>query len=224
LILQDKDDNRSPDRVAAVPDLIVREAAIGLLLVAVVMLVAIRWNAPLLEPANPGMSPNPAKAPWYFIGFQELLLHLHPVFAVCIVPGLALSFLLILPFWPGAILRRGIWFGGKRGGRLVLWTFAAGILFTFILVAADEYFLRTNDGGAGLPDTFHRGYIPLLAYTLLLVAGYQILVRRAKFSGSQGIMAGMIFSCAILVAFTIIGIWFRGPGMQLLWPQGIYLL
>ena len=44
------------------------------------------FGAPLGEPANPGMSPNPAKAPWYFVGFQELLIHLHPVFAVLVVP------------------------------------------------------------------------------------------------------------------------------------------
>jgi hypothetical protein len=38
-------------------------------------------GAPLGEPANPGMSPNPVTAPWYFVGFQELLIHLHPVFS-----------------------------------------------------------------------------------------------------------------------------------------------
>ena len=38
------------------------------------------------DPANPGLSPNPTKAPWYFAGLQELLMHLHPVFSVCILP------------------------------------------------------------------------------------------------------------------------------------------
>ena len=73
-------------RVSAVPHLIVREAAVGLSLVAIVLIMAIFWNAPLHEQANPGLSPNPAKAPWYFLGFQEMLLHLHPLFAICVVP------------------------------------------------------------------------------------------------------------------------------------------
>ena len=69
----DTEDVRT-QRVSTVPDLIVREAAVGLVLIALVLMISIFWNAPLREPANPGMSPNPVKAPWYFLGFQELLL------------------------------------------------------------------------------------------------------------------------------------------------------
>lgn len=224
-LARDSADANSPiRRVPAVPDLIVREAAVALALVALVMLISIRWDAPLLEPANPGMSPNPAKAPWYFVGIQELLLHLHPVFAICVVPVAVILLLLFLPFRQWAVLAPGIWFGGKRGGRLAVWAFTAGMLSTFILVTVEEQFLRTNEGQAGLTDILHRGYLPLLVYAWILIVGCLLLVRKGKFSSGQGVMAGMIFSCAVLVALTIIGIWFRGPGMQFLWPQGMYLL
>ena len=63
----------------------VRETAQALVVVALVMVLAVAFGAPLGERANPGMSPNPAKAPWYFMGFQELLIHLHPTFAVLVI-------------------------------------------------------------------------------------------------------------------------------------------
>ena len=86
------------------PDLTQREGAAALAVVAAVLLLAAVWNAPLLAQANPGMSPNPAKAPWYFMGVQELLVHLHPAFGAVVVPLLGLGLLLVLA-------------GARAGGR-----------------------------------------------------------------------------------------------------------
>jgi quinol-cytochrome oxidoreductase complex cytochrome b subunit len=216
LVKPESQDDNQPRRVAAVPNLIVREAAVGLSLVAFVLMISVFWNAPLHEQANPGMSPNPAKAPWYFLGFQELLLHLHPVFAICVVPVVASVLLLFLPFWQGAVLPAGIWFGGKRSRRLALWTFAVGTLFTFLLVVLDEVLLRTGDRGSGMVDIISRGYFPVFSLVLGMVAGY-LLLRKFRFSRSEAVMANMIFCWAVLIALTIIGIWLRGPGMQLTW-------
>ena len=66
-----------PKKVPSLPDLLLRETVVAMALIAVVMLLAIFFDAPLDDPANPGLSPNPTKAPWYFAGIQELLLHLH---------------------------------------------------------------------------------------------------------------------------------------------------
>ncbi|MDH3327741.1 MAG: cytochrome b N-terminal domain-containing protein [Desulfobulbaceae bacterium] len=205
-------------RVPAVPDLIVREAAVGLGLVAVVMLISVIWNAPLLEQANPGMSPNPAKAPWYFVGFQELLLHLHPVLAICVVPVLASILLLFLPFWQGAVLPAGTWFGSKRGRGLALRAFSAGILLTSILVGVDEMLIRTYAGGKGMAETVSRGYLSAAVCAFTLIGGYQLLIRKWRFSRAEAVMAGMSLWFAVFVALTVIGVWFRGQGMQLTWP------
>ena len=216
LIRTTEDKVEAVSRVPAVPDLIVREAAIGLGLVAFVMLLSSFYDAPLLEQANPGMSPNPAKAPWYFVGFQELLLHLHPVFAICVIPTLFVLLICLLPFCKGAVLDPGVWFGGTRGCRLAIRSFSLGIILTFAAILLDEILFRTAKG-AGMADMLTRGYLPLTALSGLLAGEYLLLIRRWKFSRAEAVMAGMLFCFAVLVSLTIIGIWFRGPGMQLMW-------
>ena len=218
LVQSESQGNTQPRRVPVVPNLVVREAAVGLCLAATVMIVAVFWNAPLYEQANPGMSPNPVKAPWYFLGFQEMLLHLHPVFAICVVPLLLLSILFLVPFWQNAVLPGGNWFGGQRGRWLALWSLLGGTLTTILLIVVDEKLLRSGENGAGMADMISRGFLPLIVFSLVFVVGYQILVRKWKFSRSEAVMAGMILCFALLVAMTVTGIWFRGPGMQLVWP------
>ena len=63
------------------------------------------FDAPLGAPANPGMSTNPAKSPWYFVGFQELQLHFHPLVAVVVIPFLAALALFAIPYlrYPEAV-------------------------------------------------------------------------------------------------------------------------
>ena len=83
----DEIEEESPDYVSTLPDLLMRELAAALALVAFVFVLAVAFDAPLGAPANPGMSTNPAKSPWYFVGFQELQLHFHPLIAVVVIPG-----------------------------------------------------------------------------------------------------------------------------------------
>ena len=107
--------DRSLDRVSVNPHLIVKEIATALILLAILAIFSALIDAPLSEPANPGESPNPAKAAWYFMGLQELLLHFHPSFAIFIIPSLMLAGLFALPFVNKASLPEGLWFGGRKG-------------------------------------------------------------------------------------------------------------
>ncbi|MFZ4572730.1 MAG: hypothetical protein ACOYM0_16525, partial [Bacteroidales bacterium] len=74
------------EMVPVMPNLVFREFIVGLVLMAVLLTFAALFNAPLLEKANPSYSMNPTKAPWYFAGVQELLMHFHPFFAAFIIP------------------------------------------------------------------------------------------------------------------------------------------
>jgi hypothetical protein len=92
------------------PNLLLREAVAALALMAFVLTLALAFDAPLGDMANSGLSPNPAKAPWYFSGFQELLFHFHPFFAVFFIPSLLFCTLIYLPFKPGDTQNQGSWF------------------------------------------------------------------------------------------------------------------
>jgi len=79
-------------------DLVRPEFTFALVMLAVILIVSMLIPAPLEPLANPDVSPNPAKAPWYFMGIQELLLHYHPLIGTIVIPALALLGLFALPY------------------------------------------------------------------------------------------------------------------------------
>jgi len=86
------------DSVFVWPHLLVREFFAATILMVMITLLSVFIDAPLRLPANPNVTPNPAKAPWYFLGLQELLHYFPPTSAGVMVPGLVLTALAALPF------------------------------------------------------------------------------------------------------------------------------
>jgi quinol-cytochrome oxidoreductase complex cytochrome b subunit len=86
------------DSVFSWPHMLVRHLVVGAATVVVVFILAILFNAPLKDIANPDLTPAVAKAPWYFAGLQELLAHYQPMIAGVLAPGAAMAFLTILPY------------------------------------------------------------------------------------------------------------------------------
>jgi menaquinol-cytochrome c reductase cytochrome b/c subunit len=86
------------DSVFVWPHLLVREFFAATAVMVMVTLLSLQINAPLQGPANPNVTPNPAKAPWYFLGLQELLHYFPPTTAGVLVPGLTLTALAVLPY------------------------------------------------------------------------------------------------------------------------------
>jgi quinol-cytochrome oxidoreductase complex cytochrome b subunit len=194
-----------PQKVLFLPNLFVREVAQACVLVASVMVMALLIEVPLEAAANPGMSPNPAKAPWYFAGFQELLLHLPPLMAVVILPGLAAFCLVALPYLPFGDDTAGVCFRSKNGRRCVLFAAAAALVFTPVWLLLDQY-----AGGVWLPPTTF--VVGILLFLLLL---------RVRFlaSGEEIVQACFVFALVGFVVLTLTCVWLRGPGMALTWPS-----
>jgi quinol-cytochrome oxidoreductase complex cytochrome b subunit len=100
-------------RVLAWPHLVFRELALLVLVLVVVNLAALLVNAPLEEIADATRTPNPAKAPWYFLGLQELV-HYGAIFGGVVVPTALAVALVLLPYLdrrPGGV---GVWFAQER--------------------------------------------------------------------------------------------------------------
>jgi menaquinol-cytochrome c reductase cytochrome b/c subunit len=86
------------DAVMVWPHLLVRHAVAALATLLLVLVISVFFDAPLKDIANPSITPNPEKAPWYFAGLQELLAHFHPMVAGVLIPTGILLGLVALPY------------------------------------------------------------------------------------------------------------------------------
>jgi quinol-cytochrome oxidoreductase complex cytochrome b subunit len=211
------DQKRDKQKVTTMPHLVSIEFVFALVWLAILISWSAFVNAPLEEAANPAHSPNPAKAAWYFMGFQELLLHFHPVFGAFIIPGLGLLGLILLPYLDQDMDSIGVWFRsiwGRISGGL---SFALGMVATFAFVWLDETWLDFSGWLPFLPSFISNGWIPL-AFILLLLIGYFELLKAFGTKTCEARQALFTLLLAAFITLTIIGVFFRGEGMALIFP------
>src|SRR3974390_634418 len=104
---------KDEDRVMTYPEVFVRAAvAIETLAIALVI-TSLLWDAPLEGLADPMHTPNPAKAPWYFLGLQELLPYFPPVVAGVLIPTLVIIALIVIPYFNINVEAEGLWVRDK---------------------------------------------------------------------------------------------------------------
>jgi hypothetical protein len=87
-----------PDKVHTWPYLVRLEMLVGTIVMALITIWSIVVDAPLEEPANPTKTPNPSKAPWYFLGLQEILVYFDPWFAGVVLPSFIIVGLMVIPY------------------------------------------------------------------------------------------------------------------------------
>ncbi len=202
--------------VPSIPNLLEKEVAAGLALIAFIMLLSIFVNAPLLERADPSFSPNPVKAPWYFSGVQELLLHFHPSIAVFVIPFLVGIWLFSFPYMKPQIRQPGVWFYTAKGLRITITAALLSLIITVAAILCGEYLIDFPAWLPGLPEVISNGIIPLLIWAVILfLIGFII---KKKFKASRTEMQLWIFTY-LIVAYLVLmltGIFFRGAGMALI--------
>ena len=207
-----------PVRVTTLPHLLLREFVVALMLIAVVMVVSVSFDVPLGDSANPGLSPNPTKAPWYFSGLQELLLHLHPLFSVFIIPLVLFIALIGIPYLKYDTNTEGVWFASVKGRRMAMIAGLIAIVAVPLGILADEYLIDFAVALSGIPNFFGNGLIPF-TFIFCGCAGFYILLKhRYSATNNEAIQALFVFILVIFLILTVTGAWFRGPGMKLAWP------
>ena len=207
-----------PEFARGWPDLIVREMAVGAVLVAVVFALAIFFAPDLGTPANPGMSPNPAKAPWYFVGFQELQIHFHPVFAVLIIPVAAAIGLIWWPYRRPESDTAGVLFVSRKGRRSALVASLAALVITPLLIIADDRWLQSTPFQDGMPAVLGRGLLPFLILAAAVYGFRLVLRKRMGVSREEADQAVFVLLAVAFAIMTVTAFWFRGEGMALAWP------
>lgn len=193
------------DQIQTFPEVLFRAAVAVMTLSVILVWIALMFNAPLEGLADPSHTPNPAKAPWYFLGLQEMLHYFPPVVAGVLVPGLVVMALIVIPYFRVNIEADGF-FLKDRERRLRIFYVVAILLSMFL-------------------GFFH--VIVALVPTLIM-AGIMLIASQSSPQSSSAfrrylaarplsywVMTWFLFE---LIVLTAVGTFFRGPGWSWVWP------
>jgi hypothetical protein len=193
------------DQLQTFPEVLFRAAVAVMTLAVVLVWTALLFNAPLEGLADPSHTPNPAKAPWYFLGLQEMLHYFPPVVAGVLAPGLVVMALIVIPYFRVNIEADGLFLKGRQK-RLRIFYLVAAALSVFLLIFK-----------------VYAALIPtVIMATLMLIAAQSTPDSPSPFRRylagrplSYWVMTWFLFE---LVVLTAIGTFFRGPGWAWVWP------
>jgi hypothetical protein len=199
-------DERGP-KLMAYPHLLVREAIVFEVLLIGMVLIALFWDAPLEQLANPLLTPNPAKAPWYFLGLQELLHFFPPFVAGILIPTLVLLGLIVIPYFHVNVEGKPLW--GEQASKRLGIVLGVVIALLLLLVVFDAWTI----------------IVPTVLVAALLLASYPSKAT----TGWRGALGTkplswwvMTWFIATAVCLTVVGTFFRGPGWSWVWPWGTH--
>ena len=192
-------------KVQSFPEVLFRAAIAVEVLACTLVLISLFFNAPLEGLADPTHTPNPAKAPWYFLGLQELLHYFPPVVAGVLVPTLVVIALIVIPYFNVNVDAAGL-FTKDRQKRLRIFWVAASVFCIFLVVF---------DVIVALIPTLVT--VALMALAAASPPDSASPFRRALAAKplSYWVMSWFLFE---LVVLTAVGTLFRGPGWAWVLP------
>jgi len=192
------------DYVMTFPEALFRGTVAVEVLALVLVALALLWDAPLEELANPLQTPNPAKAPWYFLGLQELLHYFPPVVAGVLIPALVVLALIAIPYFHINIADEPLW-SRNRSQRLRTLSIVT-VVFSIFLIFFHVYAVL-------IPTLLVAGLMFFSAGTSPSPGRFRLWLSVKQLS--FWIMSWFLLQAAVL---TLIGTFFRGPGWSLVTP------
>jgi Cytochrome b(C-terminal)/b6/petD len=199
-------DEREP-KLMTYPHLLVREAVVFEVLLIVMVLISLFWDAPLEQLANPLLTPNPAKAPWYFLGLQELLHFFPPFVAGILIPTLVVIALIVIPYFNVNVEGKALW--GEQASRRFGIVIGVVIALLILLAAVDAWTII-------VPTVLVAGLL-VAAFLSKATTGWMGTLRTKPLSWWL-----MTWFIATSVCLTVVGTFFRGPGWSWVWPWGTH--
>jgi hypothetical protein len=198
-VLLDRDET-----VMTAPHLLLREIILVQVSVIAMALPSLFFDAPLEGIADPTNTPNPAKAPWYFLGLQELLHYFPPVVAGVLIPALVVTAMVVIPYFTVNLNRQGFLESPSLRRR---------VLAVNAVMVGLGLFLAAWHVWAVLIPTF----LIYSTMTLPLLPSCPRAWRRRlmRVALSDWIMTWFVL---VAVVLTLIGTFFRGPGWKWIWP------
>ena len=205
------------DTVLSFPVIALIELALTLGVSVVLLIAAVTVNAPLDAAANPNFTPNPSKAPWFFVGLQELLEHGHPVLMAVFVPTVIVIFLLAIPYLDQSRDGAGRWFTSPRGRRITVLTTLYALIAMPAVIALSAAYPPREVLREQAPDWIAQGLIPGAALLFVTLLPTLVLHFFKPTVRERLLVLFTLFFVSSLV-FTFCGLACRGPGFQLNWP------
>jgi quinol-cytochrome oxidoreductase complex cytochrome b subunit len=179
------------------------------------LVLAYLFDAPLKELANPAVPENPAKAPWYFLGLQEMVSYSAFIGGV-VIPAVAMLGLALIPYLDRERNHVGIWFSGKAGKLVAIRALVFGSVTAIAMVALPVNFGWLRNWFPTIPQI----WIIFINPGTILTALYAIWsVYELKRSGSTRMAAIALFTCFLIgfIILTTVGTIFRGPNWDFYW-------
>ena len=198
-----------PEMSMTMPHLVIREAIAFQILVIVLVLVSLFINAPLETVADPLHTPNPAKAPWYFLGLQELLHYFPPVVAGVALPVLAVLALVVIPYFDINSKREGLW---EQNSEKTFRVFLICVGALSVLFSLFQAWVMTG------PTLVAAAFALIPKYSKQRTGFVGFLARRPLAHWV------MIWFLLLAITLTAMGTLFRGPEWRLTlpWVDGVY--
>ncbi len=207
--------NSPENTVPSMPHLFYAELAVLMITILICLALAIMVDAPLKELANPAVPENPAKAPWYFLGLQEMV-SFSAFMGGIGIPTIVLVGLGLIPFLDRESSGTGEWFGGPGGWSLVKRSIGVGLIAALVVEAIAIRFGWIREWFPNAPQLLITFINPGTVLTLIYAAYSVWCVRRYNSTRAGALGLFTCFLCGFLL-LTIIGTYFRGPNWVFYW-------
>jgi quinol-cytochrome oxidoreductase complex cytochrome b subunit len=210
-------DKTPSDSVPSWPYLLRAELLVFMVTMLLCAVLGMLYDAPLKEMANPSIPENPAKAPWYFLGLQEMVSY-SAFMGGLVIPAIVVIGLMLIPYLDREPEDVGVYFSGPAGRRVAATSLVFGVLAAVLAVAIPVNFGWLRNWFPGIPQLV----VILVNPGSLLTAAYALWsLRVLQRTESTRMGAIALFTCFIagFVIMTYVGMYLRGPNWDFYWSE-----